>query len=277
MAEDQIRNMQKIELIIAKEVKRICEKNNIKYFMVAGTMLGAIRHKGFIPWDDDMDFGLLRDDYELFIECCTKDLKKEFTLQTWNNDNTYPFPFIKIRLKGTYVEETLTKSVDTNKEIGIDIFPFDYIIDNERIQKKHFRKCNFYEKILWLKKGWGIDIKNHGFKSKIKYYIARFISIFFNYNKTKLKLEKLMTKYNDSAKNKIYFLTIYGFKQSIYDEIIFREFDEYKFENIFLKGVKNYDSYLTCIYGNYLELPPIEKRYGHHFMNVDFGKYLMED
>ena len=84
--EEQLDKIHFLELKIAKEIKRICDKNNIKYFLTAGTLLGAVRHGGFIPWDDDMDIGMLRMDYEKFINACQKDLGKEFFLQTWDTD-----------------------------------------------------------------------------------------------------------------------------------------------------------------------------------------------
>ena len=92
----QLSKIHSLQIKIALEIKRICEKNGLPYFIIAGTLLGAVRHGGFIPWDDDMDFGLLREDYEKFIEACKTDLSDEFFLHTWDTDPEYPFSYAKI-------------------------------------------------------------------------------------------------------------------------------------------------------------------------------------
>ena len=100
MDDVMLRNVQLIQLEIAKEVKRICEQNNISYFMDGGTLLGAVRHKGFIPWDDDLDFGFTRDNYEKFIATAKKNLSSEFFLQTWDSDREYGYAFCKNTKEG---------------------------------------------------------------------------------------------------------------------------------------------------------------------------------
>ena len=101
MDDAMLRNVQLVQLEIAKEVKRICEQNNISYFMDGGTLLGAVRHKGFIPWDDDLDFGFTRDNYEKFIATAKKNLSSEFFLQTWDSDREYGYAFAKIPIPTT--------------------------------------------------------------------------------------------------------------------------------------------------------------------------------
>ena len=118
-----LRNVQLVQLEIAKEVKRICEQNNISYFMDGGTLLGAVRHKGFIPWDDDLDFGFTRDNYEKFIATAKKNLSSEFFLQTWDSDREYGYAFAKIRKKGTIYQERIAQ--DSNANCGIFIKAFN--------------------------------------------------------------------------------------------------------------------------------------------------------
>ena len=111
-------------LMIAKEIKRICDKNGIKYFLIGGSLLGAVRHNGFIPWDDDMDFGMLRADYDRFISVCENDLKDEFLLCSINTEENYNRAFAKVRLKGTFFPDQ-GQANGINSGIFVDVFPID--------------------------------------------------------------------------------------------------------------------------------------------------------
>lgn len=101
MERDVLRRVQLIELEIAKEVKRVCDENGIRYFLYRGTFLGAVRHKGFIPWDDDMDIGMLRSDYEKFCRIAPQKLDKAYCFQNWHTDQNYALPFGKVRKRNT--------------------------------------------------------------------------------------------------------------------------------------------------------------------------------
>ena len=153
MDNETLRKVQLAQLEIGKEIKRVCDENGIKYFLDSGTLLGAIRHKGFIPWDDDMDMGMLREDYERFIEIAPKELKPEYFLQTWKTDKSYPYAFAKIRKKGTVFIEAVSQKTNAHNEIFVDVFPYDIYPDDETVRTKLTKKIMLLKYSLWMKDG----------------------------------------------------------------------------------------------------------------------------
>lgn len=127
MRNELLRKIQMVQLEIMKVVDRICEEENINYYLCAGSMLGGIRHQGFIPWDDDLDIMLPREDYAKLLEILKKKLPEEYWLQTYDTDSEYWQPFAKIRKKNTiYKEKGMENFPDEKCGIWIDIFPLDY-------------------------------------------------------------------------------------------------------------------------------------------------------
>lgn len=272
--EVELQKVHSLELLIAAEIKRICEKNDIAYFITAGTLLGAVRHGGFIPWDDDMDFGMLRSDYEKFAECCENDLDSRFYLQNWEKDEDYPFSFSKIRLKGTHFVEAFSESVGECDGIFVDIFPFDSVPEEDFKRKIQGKRYYFYKRLLWIKKGMGKNMKNGNSFQKIKYYIFLFLSIFFNYEHAKRRFISIQKKYNvlnDSS------LVVADGSYSYEKESIPRKWVEdlelISFEDTSFFSYKAKEEYLKHFYGDYMKLPPVEKRNRHELVRVDFGNY----
>lgn len=268
---DDLSKLHSLLLMLAREVKRICELYQIKYFLMEGSLLGAVRHKGFIPWDDDMDIGMLRPDFEKFIKACQGELNQEkFYLQTGQNDRQYTFDFIKLRLNGTKVLEEFSASVDTHQGIYIDIFPFDNVPANlikKYCQRKQFW---FYRNLLWVKCGYG----NKKRKKELKYKLARFISCFFTNQYLKNKKKRIITSYNDKISG--YVVSgdgTYGLEKETIPRAWIESLATYQFEDDFFMGIKDYDAYLGHIYGDYMQLPPVEKRNHHKRIYIDYGDY----
>lgn len=270
----QMDKIHSLELKIALEIRRICEKHNIAYFLIAGTLLGAVRHGGFIPWDDDMDIGMLRKDYERFLEVCVEELGEEFLLQTWDTDPDYPFSFGKIRLKGTHIVEGFSENSDPEKNgLFVDIFPFDSVPDDPKQQKKQARFYFLCKRILWIKKGMGVNMKKGSLKQRIKYYGFSLICCLIPYNVVKKHYQRIQTKYNDLQTQKVVTDGSYSYDKESLERKWVTNLDTVTFENEQFLSFREKYVYLTYFYGDYMKLPPKEKRNRHQMLNVDFGPY----
>ena len=270
----QMQQLHTLELMIALEIKRICEKNRIPYFLTAGTLLGAERHGGFIPWDDDMDIGMLRGDYERFLTACREDLGAEYLLQTWDTDHNYPFSFGKIRLKGTHITEGFSENTHPEcNGIFVDIFPFDNVPDDPKERKKQERIYFWCKRLLWIKKGMGTNIKKGSLTQKLKYYGFRLISAFVSYKVIKEYYQKAQQRYNDRLTEKVVTDGSYSYAKESLPRRWVTNLESIPFENVTFSTFCDRAEYLTYFYGDYWILPPEDQRNRHDRKGVDFGLY----
>lgn len=244
-------------LFIADEIDRICRKYNITYTISSGTMLGAIRHKGFIPWDDDFDIEMRRDEFERFITICDKELNNNiFYLQTDKTEQFYAYSFAKIQLNGTLFMEDFSSNVPIHHGIFVDIFPLDKV-PNNRIKASIMKINNHIIKsMIWIKCGYGT--LQH--KKKFSYWLLRIAAAFFKLETLKLFRRDLLNKYNSNPTNYFFISDYprYRLKCTWYET-----FCEYNFNGHLFYGLKNYDEYLKEMYGDYMVLPPEAERYNH--------------
>ena len=257
MKNNILRKLQLVEVEILDEIVRICDKHNLNYFLVGGTLLGAVRHKGFIPWDDDIDIGMPRKDYEYFLKIAEKELNNNYKIQYWTNDKKYYLNFIKIRKLNTLFEEKKMQHIDTSKEIFIDIFPFDNInSDNVDYYKKVSRVFNVLRPIILCKSG---ILSKDELPSKKIYNVLHFFS-----NKFLLKIQnKTIQKENKKDTNYIIsFPGSYYEKEVVKKDIIF-PLNTIAFEGKEYKCPNDIDAYLKHVYGDYMKLPPKDKRVAH--------------
>ena len=280
MDQETLRKVQLVLLDMAKEIKRVCTVLGIKYHLDSGTLLGAVRHKGFIPWDDDLDIGMTREDYEVFIKKAPALLREDYYLQTWHNDPKYGLPFAKLRKKGTvYVEEA---SANTGARTGfyVDIFPYNSYPNDIIEQKKQGRKCDLYRRLVLIKcnySPWKASDSRVVLK-KYVYYIAKFLVLSVSKEELINRYQKACTKYEGIATEYVFpsGTTNYGkwvIKRNCIEDLAPLEFegDEFLCPN-------DYDQYLRAAYGEYMILPPEDKRVNrHHIISIDFGQNQMKN
>ena len=231
-------------IIILDEVDRICRSNNIQYFLDSGTALGAIRHKGFIPWDDDADIGMLRNDFEMFIKCAEKQLGERFFLHTYYSDNHYLNFNAKIRLNGTFFPDE-GSDMYCHHGISVDIFPFDYVPDNRFLHKSLLYFNRQFNRVVRFK-----DSKP---KTTLKRILHKLIA--------PISLNKFYDSYKRfSIRRKTNTITCYSYRM-IEDRELFFPVEsmcpskDVEFEKRKYMIMNNPDTYLTIMYNDYMTRP----------------------
>lgn len=245
--------LHEILLNLGKEFHKICTKNDIPYYMLGGTMLGAIRHKGFIPWDDDMDFGVPRKYYEKCIATLRDQLPTQYKLQTIDNSDSLLIDIIKISDERTIINEMYKENVQQEIGINIDIFPIDSM--KTIGMKNHI--------IAFLVRLQNYIFLSHKSRPFVKKTIALFLkSIFFFLKKRSIinLINYHLLDYEGEYMTNIY--GAWGIKETVKHEIMGHP-TLYQFEDTQFYGVENYSSYLSSLYNDYMQLPPETKRHLH--------------
>ena len=153
LGEEELRKLQAIELELLIEFDRICRKHHIRYTLTGGTLLGAVRHGGFIPWDDDADVSMLRAEYERFRKACEADLNERYYFQDMHNTKGYRWGYGKLRKKGTLFLRENQEHMPYEQGVFIDIFPRDGVPDGRISRKIHKFQCFCVRKVLWSEVG----------------------------------------------------------------------------------------------------------------------------
>lgn len=265
LSPEEFRRMQLVQLDMIAELDRVCRANDINYVIFCGTMLGAVRHKGYIPWDDDADVGMLREDYEKFKKV-TDQLNEEICyFQDHETDPEYRWGYGKLRRTGTTFIRVGQEHMKGKTGVFIDIFPLDDIPESTIGRVLQDFKCFFWRKVLWSEVG--------------KYSAKGLTKVWFNIL-SKIKVDtayKHMRKYQErssnSSPNRVRTLLFPSFgkqnkqnsmrdKYGLKKEWILNR-KEYEFEGHTFYGTADYDAILKYLYNDYMTLPPEDKRDPH--------------
>lgn len=270
---EKLKSIWNTELDLTVKFLEVCKKYNIKVFAFAGTLLGAVRHKGFIPWDDDIDFALLRPDFEKLLGIASKEFNGHYFFQTALNDRDFFFGYARLRNSETTGLITYNLSEKYNNGIYIDIFVLDGFVDDEDLLTRQLKNRDFFLKRLSF---YNYNAKNDktDFARKIYRKIVRLFARtkpyeywFAKYNETISRYNDIATKFGLVTHPKEFLKKYYADKSDL-EELL-----ELDFESIKIPVPKNYDSILKNMYGDYMEYPPLEVRGQWHNNVIEFDPY----
>ena len=266
MKEIERKEQRKILIDILKYFDNICRKNNLNYSLTGGSLIGAIRHKGIIPWDDDIDVVLLSSDYDKLLNILKNEKNDIYEVQYFGCNETYFYPFIKIIDKRTKLIEKDKRDIE-NYGIYLDVFSFNKVPNNELARKMHYKKILFYKKLINLYSYNQDYIKNEkNFIKRCGSFLCSKIGFRFLNNRYIYNL----TKYNKKENYEFYMSNwpFYGFDKEIFNKECFNKFVDCDFEDMKAMISASYDNILKTLYNDYMKLPPVEKRTTTHNIDV---------
>ena len=270
--DDQLRNVQKIEIENLKVFLDVCKKLKLEYVVYGGTLLGVEKYQGMIPWDDDIDVALTRDSYEKFCKEASGVLPKGYIIQTPYNTPNTPFPYTKLRKRGTKYVEYINRNVDIETGIYIDIYPIDRIPDDENFRRKQFNDVRRWILIYVCRQGRLYDRKVYGVKEGLKnvgrWVICNVLKIIPQAYCMK-KIDFYMKMYNKETTKRYAALNSPNYN-NIYEG--FYPLKTGMFEGIEVNLPGDYKQHLKKRYGDYTKMPAEEERIGHIPYILEYGK-----
>lgn len=272
MEKETLDKVKHLELQILKYVDEICRDNKIKYYLIGGTLLGAVRHGGFIPWDDDIDIVMFREDYNKFIKLVSSKSEKYF-IQNFTTDSSYTRYITKIRLMGTLFIEKEVKDLPMHHGIFIDIFPLDKINpNNEKVIQNQIMLAEKFIRLQQIKAGkvQGLD--------KLRTQRNQIIRMFLKLIPSGIIGKIVDNIYGIQNKKATAYVTNfssqYGWRKQTFPIDVYGEGTYLEFEGHQFMAPAKWEVILKSLYGDYMKLPPEEKRNsGHDVIHIDFGKY----
>lgn len=240
------------------------QKNGISYYLIAGCAIGSVRHGGFIPWDEDMDFAMMREEYERFLKICETQLDtNQYFIQNYHNDPYCPVALTRFCIKNTYVQTESTAHMKDCKNIYFDIFPLDNVPDDGKQQRRQKRDLQKINKLILYKIGYRLKDRAR-WKQMIHNGIALILRI-IPFSRIVAQKEQIMTRFNNQRTKCVCSMASkYSYDKQMMPREIYGTPTPIKFETVEFDAPEQLDAYLTKLYGDYMKLPPVEKRQLHH-------------
>lgn len=276
----EIKKLREMLLNMYTDIKNVGDKYGLKIMAAGGTCLGTVRHQGFIPWDDDLDLMLSREDYNKFIEVFDKELSDKYGLSVPKKDKQSRTLYMMMYKKGTRLTSINHPNFEDERNgVIIDLFPIEKMPDNKIIRLLKFKTLDllriialsvtfYYNKEPLFKESFSYNLK-----SRIYYYIRKGIGFFFSIF-GRHRLYELYDKFASSSTGTKYCSIPTGrglSKKECHESEVFFPAKLAKFEGLDILLPNNPDSYLRSLYGDYMVIPPVEKREHHFYLKVDFG------
>ncbi|MCD8396513.1 MAG: LicD family protein [Lachnospiraceae bacterium] len=271
-----LKRIQSVELDMLKDFDALCEKYQIEYFGVGGTTIGLLRHQGYIPWDDDIDIGMLREDYDRFLAVAEREYGEKYSLLNFEKNPDYPLMTTRWVKNGTTFLEHNFRNIDANWGIFLDLFCFDNIPDDDRAFKKQGFWAWVWSKLLILRSVPFPVLEQTGFVKyciwagcAVLHFLIRLFHIpaEFFYKKAHAQA----TKYQNAETSRV----SYMFDPALYTSVMEKKdvlpTKRRAFEGMQVKFACNVEKYCRERYGDYMKMPPVEKRHNHVPYRLDFG------
>lgn len=277
---ETLHRLWRIEMEIYQAIAKICEAHKLRYYAAYGTTLGAVRHQGFIPWDDDMDVCMPRKDYEEFLRVAPGELSEKLEILGIGFTKGYVLPFIKVQNRETtFIEET-DKNLKYHTGVFVDIFPLDAVPPEGEMRERQARRCMMWIRACVLTEYWQPKLPEQmkgltrllagigcaGIHSLFRLTGRKVESFYRRFVREARRYEQEGEPREYSRLGVVLYASVVHLSETLFPT------GTVPYEDIRVQVPRDPDTYLKDIYGNYMELPPAEKQHNHFPASLDFGE-----
>ena len=258
MKEIKNKELQHMQLDILHKIDTYCKEHNIQYYLAHGSLIGVVRHHGIIPWDDDIDIAMHRDDYERFVTGFSDEQVKVYSLRT---SGRCRFPYAKVYDSRTSVFEGSFKKT-SEFGVNIDVFPMDVAPDDMKARKKLIKRARFWQMLLKIKLSRVSKIMT--LKQNLIIFPGRILLASISVTSLARKIDRISSSLQEKETSTVGVL-VWGYgEREVFKKEWFSDVIEMQFEDFTVPVPIGYDKVLTSMYGTYMEYPPLEKQVTHH-------------